>query len=413
MKTPQAFRGSDRRHRASAILAIACVALVSACQTPTPKAEVEKSDTDEYFAESEYGVKASPRVADAGKTSRRSAGRYKVGKPYKVKGKWYHPKEDPDYVRVGAASWYGSAFHGRLTANGEVYDMNRLTAAHPTMPLPSYARVTNMDNGSSVLVRVNDRGPFAHNRVIDLSKRAAALLDYTGSGVAEVKVEYAGRAPLERRDDRYLMASYRPGDAESDPADGVPGGVMVAMNGASSSADLPGVKAVNAVAGADRQPAERSAGGAASIALPASGPLVPDRPGADGTPTEVALLSYADRRVHRAARAFDTVLETPMNADGIRRWWRGRASSQKTAPDTAATPGEGYLVIGSWSSMQDAREKARRLQRFGRPVMEVDTDPAGRRRVVVTLEPNGRMALDGMLRAAWRAGAEGAFAVRR
>ena len=129
----------------------------------------------------------------------RGGGRYQVGKPYQVKGKWYRPKEDPNYKAVGLASWYGSAFHGRLTANGEVYDMTHLTAAHPTMPLPSYARVTNLKNGSSVMVRVNDRGPFAHSRVIDLSKRAAELLDYQHTGLAKVKVEYVGRAPLDGR----------------------------------------------------------------------------------------------------------------------------------------------------------------------------------------------------------------------
>src|SRR5690606_37005950 len=158
-------------------------------------------------------------------------GRDQTGKPYMVKGKWYHPTEAPGYRKTGLASWYGDAFHGRLTANGEIYDMTHLTAAHPTMPLPSYARVTNTKNGNSVIVRVNDRGPFAHGRVIDLSRRAAELLDYTHSGVAKVEVEYVGRAPLDGRDDAFLMASYRPGGRAPDPSDGMPSGVMIAMNG--------------------------------------------------------------------------------------------------------------------------------------------------------------------------------------
>ncbi len=139
---------------------------------------------------------------------------------------------------MGAASWYGDAFHGRLTANGEIYDMTHLTAAHPTMPLPSYARVTNMKNGNSVIVRVNDRGPFAHDRVIDLSRQAAEMLDYTHAGVAQVKVEYVGRAPLDGHDDQYLMASYRPGPGSTVPlpGDGLPTGVMVAMAGSTPSA---------------------------------------------------------------------------------------------------------------------------------------------------------------------------------
>ncbi|UNF29848.1 septal ring lytic transglycosylase RlpA family protein [Bartonella krasnovii] len=142
-------------------------------------------------------------------------GRATVGKPYQIKGKWYYPEHDPTYARVGEASWYGSDFHGRLTANGEIYDMNLLTAAHPTMPLPSYARVTNLKNGSSLIVRVNDRGPFMKDRIIDLSKQAATILGYVDRGVADVKVEYIAEAPIGYYDGAYLMASYTPGNANS------------------------------------------------------------------------------------------------------------------------------------------------------------------------------------------------------
>ncbi len=126
----------------------------------------------------------------------KKSGRAVVGKPYQIKGKWYYPQHDPAYKRVGQASWYGSDFHGRLTANGEIYDMNLLTAAHPTMPLPSYARVTNLKNGSSLIVRVNDRGPFMKDRIIDLSKQAAAILGYENAGVTDVEVEYIAEAPV-------------------------------------------------------------------------------------------------------------------------------------------------------------------------------------------------------------------------
>ncbi|MBB4076408.1 rare lipoprotein A [Bartonella fuyuanensis] len=142
-------------------------------------------------------------------------GRAIVGKPYQIKGKWYYPQNDPTYKRVGEASWYGSDFHGRLTANGEIYDMNLLTAAHPTMPLPSYARVTNLKNGSSIIVRVNDRGPFMNDRIIDLSMQAAAILGYMDMGVANVKVEYIAEAPVGYYDGAYLMASYTPGNSTS------------------------------------------------------------------------------------------------------------------------------------------------------------------------------------------------------
>jgi rare lipoprotein A len=163
----------------------------------------------EYFGEKEYGVKASPRVVKPGQPVPKGGGRYVRGTPYKVKDQWFYPN-DPKHVEVGMASWYGSAFHGRLTANGEVYDVGGLTAAHPTMPLPSYARVTNMQNGRSMVVRVNDRGPFLHGRIMDLSQRVAEMLDTKRHGVAKLKVQYVGPAGLDGRDERMLLASYDP-----------------------------------------------------------------------------------------------------------------------------------------------------------------------------------------------------------
>ena len=121
------------------------------------------------------------------------------------------------------ASWYGDAFHGRKTANGEIYDKRALTAASPTMPLPSYARVTNLENGYSVIVRVNDRGPYAAGRVMDVSSRVADVLDFKRMGTAKVKVEYVGRAPLEGSDDNELLATLRtdgsPAEIGGAPAD--------------------------------------------------------------------------------------------------------------------------------------------------------------------------------------------------
>ena len=116
-------------------------------------------------------------------------GGYKVGDPYQVNGKWYYPAEDAYYDEVGVASWYGEPFHGRRTANGETYDMNQLTAAHKTLPMPVYVRVTNLDNGRSLVLRVNDRGPFAHERVIDVSRRSAQLLGFEQAGTARVRVQ--------------------------------------------------------------------------------------------------------------------------------------------------------------------------------------------------------------------------------
>ena len=129
--------------------------LLAACASPKPEAPVVKKRSKEYFAESEYGVKASPRVA-TGRAIPRGGGRDQLGKPYQVRGKWYYPKEDKKgFTKVGLASWYGDAFHGRLTANGEVYDGDALTAAHRTLPMPVNVRVTNLQNGKSIVVRVN------------------------------------------------------------------------------------------------------------------------------------------------------------------------------------------------------------------------------------------------------------------
>jgi rare lipoprotein A len=118
-----------------------------------------------------------------------SEGRYKVGNPYQIKGVWYYPKVDWAYTETGIASWYGPGFHGKLTANGEIFDENAVSAAHRTLPMPSVVRVTNLDNGRSIVVRVNDRGPFAHGRIIDMSRRGAQLLGFERAGTAKVRVE--------------------------------------------------------------------------------------------------------------------------------------------------------------------------------------------------------------------------------
>src|SRR6185437_6531090 len=165
-----------------------------------------------------YGVSSSPRVVALGDPVPKGGGTYRVGKPYTVGGQVYVPEEDTNYRAEGMASWYGDDFHGRLTANGEVFDMGSLTAAHPTLPMPSYARVTNLRNGKSLIVRVNDRGPYHGNRLIDVSNKAAELLEFKGNGVARVRVEYVGRAPLEGSDDRQLMATLRTGIPAPSPS---------------------------------------------------------------------------------------------------------------------------------------------------------------------------------------------------
>ena len=124
------------------------------------------------------------------KKTKKYEGYYKVGKPYTVLGQTYYPKEQPNYNKVGMASWYGSDFHNKKTANGEIYNMNDYTAAHPTLPLPSIVRVTNLENGKSINVRVNDRGPFVKDRIIDVSKKVAKKLGFHEKGTTKVRVEF-------------------------------------------------------------------------------------------------------------------------------------------------------------------------------------------------------------------------------
>lgn len=395
----QASSGDAFDQRFSPRRAIAGAAVVSlflgGCSAQGPG--VALKDNAEHFAESEYGVKASPLVAAAQSDVPRGGGRYKVGKPYKVKDRWYHPKVDPDYSAEGAASWYGSAFHGRLTANGEVYDMTHLTAAHPTMPLPSYARVTNLANDASVIVRVNDRGPFASNRVIDLSKRAAELLDYTHAGVAKVRVEYVGPAPLHGQDDHFLLASYQPGDNGTDSD-----GVMLAMN-----APQPGQPVASALMAYAEETGHRRESG--PVALPSVGPIIPDRPATVSVPsekTELALLSYADQRVSAAAEAFDAILNPQLDTDAISGWWARRNSTEPAAFEGP------YINLGSWQSRQSADRFLRKLSDLGRIILEEANGPNGSL-YVASLVPASGGDIDETLRAVWSAGATDAFVIRK
>jgi rare lipoprotein A len=192
--------------RATRVAAAGSLALVVAACGATG------SDTSGRI-DPQYGVAASPQLADKAAPIPRGGGVYKVGRPYKIAGNWYYPREDVNYDSIGIASWYGDDFHGRQTANGEVFDMDALSAAHPTLPMPTYARVTNLENGRSVVVRVNDRGPFAKGREIDLSRQAAKTLGMKHQGTAKVRVQYVSRARLEGSDDAWLRTTYIGGGA--------------------------------------------------------------------------------------------------------------------------------------------------------------------------------------------------------
>ncbi|MGB3723696.1 MAG: septal ring lytic transglycosylase RlpA family protein [Pacificimonas sp.] len=203
----------------------------------------------------------------------------KIGKPYKIGGKTYYPKDDRDYREKGTASWYGPNFHGKPTANGERFDQNALSAAHRTLPLPSWVRVENLDNGREVTVRVNDRGPFAHNRMIDLSRRAAQLLDMQRAGVARVRVTRV----------------YPDGTGGSVPEvrDAAPPLIVVA------AADLSPAENVSDVMTAD-PPSESGNPSVTTVDVPAPKPASPELPAPATTGTifvQVAAVSAMDRAV--------------------------------------------------------------------------------------------------------------------
>ncbi len=399
----------DRRGEAKGFASFALVAcssaLLAACSAaPSKVADNKPTRSKEYFAESEYGVKASPRVSHLASNLPRGGGRDQTGKPYQVRGQWYHPRKDENYRSTGLASWYGDAFHGRLTANGEVYDKTHLTAAHPTMPLPSYARVTNKKNGSSVIVRVNDRGPFAKGRVIDLSQRAAELLDYKNSGVAQVAVEYVGRAPLHGLDDAYLMASYRPGGAAPQD-DGLPTGVMIAMSGSTPTGPAPSAP-VPQQAPSVSDPFQAMPVATGLPVLPDEAPIAPPRPSitlASSAVGGTGVLSYADQRI-RVASAVESFDAHRLDPEAV------VASFART---TAAYEGTGvpdYVSAGTFASKAEALTAAAHFTAVAKTAIEAD--PSGQW-YEVTMAAEDPASLDHLLQQAWSQGYTDAMIIRK
>lgn len=210
--------------------------------------------------------------------------------PYRVAGSASAIESFDGYSAEGISSWYGTVFHGRTTANGEIFDKTRLTAAHPSMPLPSYARVTNVSNGKSVIVRVNDRGPFHGDRALDVSEGAADLLGFKNIGMARIRIDYVGPASLEGSDNDQLMASYR------ENGHAAPTGVMLASlspaarEGAQHT-DASGLRGSAPVALRAQPPVQAAAAAMPSKpvdAPPANKPAPPPAQTAATTPVDVA-----------------------------------------------------------------------------------------------------------------------------
>src|SRR5579862_5176213 len=271
---------------------------------------------------------ASPPAAFEPAASRPAAqpgiGTYRVGEPYEVHGVWYYPAVDYNYDRVGVASWYGEAFQGRLTANGEIFDLNGLTAAHTTLPMPSIVQVTDLENGRSLQLRVNDRGPFVDGRMIDVSRRAAQLLGFEQKGTAVVRVTVLKEESIAAAEDAMRNR----------------GQVMVAQASNTATAPPPAPSYEPATGPSSRLaalPAPKPAPPTVAMAGPARGSVAPSPPAA-GTaaprpaPAAVAaaIAVFADRP-RRSGRTAARFRGAAQESGSKHRYWRQRTPGGRPA----------------------------------------------------------------------------------
>jgi rare lipoprotein A len=271
-------------------------------------------------------------------------GIYKVGTPYQINGIWYYPAEDWNYDETGIASWYGPGFHEKNTANGEVYDQNSLTAAHKTLPMPSIVEVTNLENGRSIKLRVNDRGPFVAGRVIDVSRRGAQLLGFHDRGTARVRVKV-----LAAESQQVAAALKGTVMARADTPIRTDVDVSRASVGAETLAPPPGAKATQPAAEAPRErPPER-------------GPVAPPKP-LDDTVTQTAVrptniyVQVGAFSQHQNAYQVQTKLSRVANVNVSSALVNGREFFRvRTPPLQSVETADGVLNQIIRSGYQDAR----------------------------------------------------------
>lgn len=278
----------------------------------------------------------------------KSTGAFKIGNPYRVDGRWYKPKETYRFRQTGVASWYGPNFHGKLTANGEVYDQNALTAAHKTLQLPSIIRVTNLKNGRSVIVRVNDRGPFSKGRVLDMSRKGAEVLQYINQGTTRVQIE------MLEKESRVVARMAKQGRSVD--------GVEIALNQGKSvesffNMERPVVPSQPSIA-LEEPP----------VQLAQNQAVTPPSVQADSSDIQPVSLTAADLNVrslesitaNTAQVAPVQVQSAPINAPTVQAV---QAPANVNVP--AVVPGGYYVQAGSFSSLSNASAYAQRLKQFG------------------------------------------------
>jgi rare lipoprotein A len=326
-------------------------------------------------------MQGAPEAPASGPT--RSQGIYKVGEPYQIAGAWYYPAEDWNYSETGVASFYGGErsgtdFHGKLTANGELYDMNALTAAHTTLPMPSLVRVTNLDNGRSIVLRVNDRGPFARGRVIDVSRRAAQLLGFEGQGTARVRVDIMAedsqrlKAELTGRSDETQTVAAVPRTAVASDALPPPAGARETRVTSAAlpppSATLPPVQTDRSRVGTTRQgqpreaqvPLARQAAPIATQAAqdPVPAPVQPANRNAATAPRPTAAPG-------RAQPAAPPAVAAPVSREVAALPVEQQATARPVMTQGAAQRTSLWVQAGAFGNYENAYRLSVRLSRYG------------------------------------------------
>ena len=315
-------------------------------------------------AETTFAVNAAKQasVFDGAKQQ----GAYKIGDPYQINGVWYYPAEDYGYNETGIASFYGGEqqgvnFHGRLTANGEIYDMNSLTAAHRTLPMPSLVRVTNLENGRSIVLRVNDRGPYARGRIIDVSRRAAQLLAFEGKGTASVRVQILAD------ESRELKQAMLQGTGAGETVAAVPRTSVQS----DSLPPPPGARTASPVAAAALPPPSQTMSPAPAPARQRNGRPVAEALGKPAAPVtapgnDVVAANGAVAPAPPATTATEPTRPVPLPREVAALPVPEQSKVRPTVSYTSVRPTTMFIQAGAFANFDNASRLSIKLARYGR-----------------------------------------------